>query len=155
MSAACTIRIYGAMERQKQMSVQQLSVFIENRCGTLLEVTEVLAKEKIDIRALSLTETPEYGILRLIVSDTSRAFAAMRAAGKTVSVNDVLCIEIPDDPGGLMNALCILNNNDIDVEYMYTFVGCGGTNANVAIRVADNDLAARLLADAGYRLVSD
>ena len=64
MSAACTIRIYGAMERQKQMSVQQLSVFIENRCGTLLEVTEVLAKEKIDIRALSLTETPEYGILR-------------------------------------------------------------------------------------------
>lgn len=137
------------------MSVQQLSVFIENRRGTLLEITEVLAKEKIDIRALSLTETPEYGILRLIVSDTARAFSAIRAAGKTVSVNDVLCIEIPDDPGGLMTALCILNNNDMDVEYMYTFVGCGESNANVAIRVADNKLAARLLEDAGYRLVSD
>lgn len=137
------------------MSVQQLSVFIENRRGTLLEITEVLANEKIDIRALSLTETPEYGILRLIVSDTSRAFAAIRAAGKAVSVNDVLCIEIPDDPGGLMHALCILNNNDIDVEYMYTFVGCGASNANVAIRVADNKLAARLLGEAGYTLISD
>lgn len=138
------------------MSVQQLSVFIENRRGTLLEITEVLAEKKIDIRALSLTETPEYGILRLIVSDTEHAYTAIRAAGKTVSVNDVLCIEIPDDPGGLMKALCVLNNNGIDVEYMYTFVGNGDDpRANVAIRVADNALAQKLLAEAGYSLISD
>ena len=137
------------------MSVKQLSVFIENRRGTLLEITEVLADQKIDIRALSLTETPEYGILRLIVSDTERAFTAIRSTGKTVSANDVLCIEIPDDPGGLMKALCVLNNNNINVVYMYTFVGCGDSRANVAIRVADNDRAASLLADAGYTLVSD
>ncbi len=137
------------------MSVQQLSVFIENRRGTLLEITEVLAAAKIDIRALSLTETEEYGILRLIVSDTENAYNAIRGAGKTVSINDVLCIEIPDDPGGLMTALCVLNNNDLDVEYMYTFVGCGaGSRANVAIRVADNALGARLLSEAGYTLIS-
>lgn len=115
----------------------------------------MLAAAKIDIRALSLTETEEYGILRLIVSDTENAYNAIRGAGKTVSINDVLCIEIPDDPGGLMTALCVLNNNDLDVEYMYTFVGCGaGSRANVAIRVADNALGARLLSEAGYTLIS-
>ena len=137
------------------MSVKQLSVFIENRRGTLFEVTEALAKAKIDIRALSLTETPEYGILRLIVNDTERAFEVIRSSGKTVSINRVLCIEIPDDPGGLMLALCILNNNDINIEYMYTFVGHDGMQANVAIRVADNELSGKLLSEAGYSLLSD
>ena len=137
------------------MSVKQLSVFIENRRGTLFEVTEALAKAKIDIRALSLTETPESGILRLIVNDTERAFEVIRSSGKTVSINRVLCIEIPDDHGGLMQALCILNNNDINIEYMYTFVGHDGMQANVAIRVADNELSGKLLSEAGYSLLSD
>ena len=142
-------------ERQVKMSVKQLSVFIENRRGTLLEVTEALAQAKIDIHALSLAETPEYGILRLIVSDTERAFEVIRSGGKTVSLNHVLCIEIPNDPGGLMNALCVLNNNNINVEYMYTFVGHGGLNAHVVIRVAESERAAKLLGDAGYSLFSD
>ncbi|MCQ2354154.1 MAG: ACT domain-containing protein [Clostridia bacterium] len=136
------------------MAVKQLSVFIENRRGMLVEVTEALASAKIDIRALALAETPDYGILRLIVSDTDKALEVIRATGRTVSVNNMLGVRISDRPGGLAEALKILTDNGIDVDYMYAFIAETGDQANVVLRVADTKKAERTLSDTGFDLIN-
>ena len=135
------------------MAVKQLSVFIENRRGMLVEVTETLAAAHIDIRALALAETPDYGILRLIVSDTDKALEAIRATGRTVSVNKMLGVKISDRPGGLAEALRVLTENGIDVDYMYAFIAESGNRANVVLRVADTQNAEEKLAAAGFELI--
>lgn len=136
------------------MAVKQLSVFIENRRGMLVEVTETLAAAHIDIRALALAETADYGILRLIVSDTDKALEAIRATGRTVSVNNMLGVKISDRPGGLAGALRVLTENGIDVDYMYAFIAETGNRANVVLRVADTKLAEERLAAAGFELIN-
>lgn len=135
------------------MAVKQLSVFIENRRGMLVEVTETLAAAHIDIRALALAETADYGILRLIVSDTDKALEAIRATGRTVSVNQMLGVKISDRPGGLAEALRVLTENGIDVDYMYAFIAESGSRANVVLRVADTKTAEEKLAAAGFELI--
>ena len=129
------------------MSVKQLSVFIENRPGTLVEVTETMAAAGIDIRALSLAETPDYGILRLIVSDAEKAFEVIKATGRTVSINRVPGIRVGDRPGGLSAALKVLTNAGFDVEYMYAFISEHAGCADVVLRVGDTAKAEALLAD--------
>jgi len=137
------------------MAFRQLSVFLENRPGTLLEVTETLKKANIDIRALSLAETPDYGILRLIVDDSYKAVDAIKETGRIVKINHVIGVQIDDRPGGLVEVLKALGENGYEVEYMYAFLSETAKKAEVAIRVDhDRDLAEKLLADKGFTLLN-
>ncbi|MBR0163840.1 MAG: acetolactate synthase [Lachnospiraceae bacterium] len=108
------------------MAIKQISVFLENKPGTLLEMTGVLAKENIDMRALSLSETKDFGIARFIADDVYKAASVLKEAGFINSLTPVVGVEIPDDVGGLDKVLRVLNEAKINVEYMYAFLG-GGT----------------------------
>ena len=101
------------------MAISQISVFVENRPGRLADITAVLAKSSIDIRALSVADTSDYGILRLIVNDPKSAVEALRSEGMTASATQVLGIIIPDEPGGLARAIKVLSDAQISVEYAY------------------------------------
>jgi hypothetical protein len=103
------------------MIIQQLSIFLENRSGRLTEVTETLQKKNINISALSIAETSEYGILRLIVSDPGAAVSYLKEEGFSVGLTDVLCLSMPNQPGALALALRLLSDAGLSVEYMYAF----------------------------------
>ena len=133
------------------MAISQISVFVENRPGRLADITAVLAKNSIDIRALSVADTSDYGILRLIVNDPKSAVEALRSEGLTASATQVLGIIIPDEPGGLARAIKVLSDAQISVEYAYAFITVG--NAYVIIRVEDNDKASEILKGAGIELI--
>lgn len=104
------------------MRVEQISVFLENRAGRLAEITRVLGEAGVNIRALSLADTSDFGILRLIVSDNDKAKAALKERGFTVGKTNVVAVEVEDKPGGLNRILELLSNQSINVEYMYAFV---------------------------------
>lgn len=137
------------------MAIRQLSVFLENRHGTLVEVTELLAQENIDIRAMSLADTQDFGILRLIVNDPEAAKAALAGIGFIASVNEVLAVAIDDNPGALSKVIHALAAADVNIEYMYAFLSNHKGNAYVVLRVADNEATAAVLSDAGIPLVSE
>lgn len=136
------------------MSVKQLSIFVENKPGQLAEITSVLAQNKIDIRAMSVADTQDFGILRLIVSDIEGAKAALSSASCVVSVNSVVAVAISDEPGALMRAVSVLSDNDINIEYMYAFITMSGKHAYVVLRVTDNERAEQLLCKNGIELVT-
>ena len=121
-------------------------------------MAETISAAGVDIRALSLAETPDYGILRLIVDDTYKALDAIKATGRTVSVNHMLGIRIDDSPGGLSGALRLLTDKGFDVEYMYAFLSEHGHRADVVLRVSgtsdDRAAAEALLAEGGYELIN-
>lgn len=135
------------------MSVKQISVFVENKKGGLYEVTSVLNNAGIDIRALSIADTTDYGILRLIVSDHEKALEALKADGIIASVTDVLGIEVSDTPGGFSEAVKVLSDADITIEYAYAFITRHEGAACVIIRVEDNAKAANILGKAGISLI--
>lgn len=123
------------------MFIQQLSVFIENRPGMLAEVTDALAKGKIDITALSLADTAEFGILRLIVDQPQQAQDTLRQAGFVVKMTDVLAVAMDDSPGGLAGVVHTVTDAEISIEYMYAFVSKREGKAVVVMRVSDLDRA--------------
>ncbi|RJQ83704.1 MAG: ACT domain-containing protein [Desulfobacteraceae bacterium] len=123
------------------MQVEQISVFLENKSGRLSEVTGILAESGINIRALSLADTSDFGVLRLIVDDKEKAVATLKNNGFTVGKTDVVAVEVEDRPGGLHAILEILKNNDINVEYMYAYVRHTAKNAVMVFRF-DNVAAA-------------
>lgn len=127
------------------MRVKQISVFIENRSGRLLEVTKVLSDNGINIRALSLADTSDYGILRLIVDKPAETLEVLKKANFTLSETDVIAVEVPDTPGGLANVLEYLTEVDINVEYMYAFVEKSTDNAALILRIEDIDKAVEAL----------
>jgi hypothetical protein len=127
------------------MKVEQISIFIENKSGRLAEVTAILDQAEINIRALSLADTSDFGILRLIVNDTEAALKTLRAHNFTVSKTEVVGVEVPDRPGGLSSILQILDRNDVNVEYMYAFVDHSGGNAVIIFRFDEIDEAIRAL----------
>lgn len=135
------------------MAISQISVFVENRPGRLADITSVLAKNSIDIRALSVADTSDYGILRLIVNDPESAVRVLKDEGMTASATQVLGIIIPDEPGGLARAIKVLSDAQISVEYAYAFITPSVGNAYVIIRVEDNDKAAEILKSAGIALI--
>ncbi|MGN0544935.1 MAG: ACT domain-containing protein [Acutalibacteraceae bacterium] len=135
------------------MAISQISVFVENRSGRLADITAVLAQNGIDIRALSVADTSDYGILRLIVNDPKSAVSVLKNAGMTASATQVLGIAIPDEPGGLARAIKVLSDADISVEYAYAFITPAVGNAYVIIRVEDNDKAAEILKAANIELI--
>ena len=131
------------------MIIKQISVFVENKSGRLAQITKVLADNHIDIRALSLADTTKFGILRFIVNEPERAEQALRDAGLTVSITDVIAVSVEDQPGGLSYPLSLLDEKGISVEYIYAFVGAPHDKAFVILRVEDNQLAAEVLKEHG------
>jgi len=137
------------------MFIKQLSVFVENKSGRLADITAILSKANIDIRALSIADTTDFGILRLVVDKPSEAERILKDASLTVSLTTVIAVCIPDKPGGLSKALRVLAEKDIDVEYMYAFISRDTERAYLIMRVRDNNIAASVLTANGFELLSE
>lgn len=135
------------------MPVKQISVFLENKSGRLAAVTRTLAAAQINIRALSIADTSDFGILRLIVDKPDRAFSALQEGGYTVSQTDVIAVEMPDRPGGLAGVLALLEQAQINVEYLYAFIGKGSNGALLIFRVEEIEEAQSQLNQAGFRVL--
>ncbi len=135
--------------------IKQLSVFLENKEGRLADVTRALAESGINIRALSIADTMDFGILRLIVSDPERAREVLAEAGFTVSVREVLAIGIPDTPGGLSSAMACLYAAGVVIEYMYAFVSQCQGRALVILKVSENEKALAALKAGNIEALGD
>ncbi len=136
------------------MSVKQISVFLENRPGCLYEMTKALAENNIDLRGLSLAETSDFGIVRLIVDDVLGTATVLKDAGFVSSLTDVLAVEVPNVPGGLNKVLEILNGAKINIEYMYAILGNKTSEtAYMIFRVNDNIKASSALNNAGVKIM--
>jgi len=135
------------------MKVEQISIFIENKSGRLAEITRVLGETGINIRALSLADTSDFGILRLIVNDVEKAKIVLKEKGFTVSKTEVIAVEVPDRPGGLSAILQVLDADRINVEYMYAFVERCGENAVIIFRFDETDKAITTLQNNGFTVL--
>jgi hypothetical protein len=135
------------------MKVEQISIFIENKSGRLAEITRILGDAGINIRALSLADTSDFGILRLIVDNVETAKAVLKEKGFTVSKTEVVAVEVPDRPGGLSSLLQTLDADQINVEYMYAFVERCGGNAVIIFRFDETDKAIGTLKDSGFTIL--
>lgn len=131
------------------MTVEQISVFIENKPGTLAELTGILGDAGIDLRALSLADTTDFGVLRLIVDNPGKALELLRGAGFAVSAIQVMAVPINDSPGGLAHVLRILADENISVEYSYAFITRKHGKAYVILRVENNELVRSILTEKG------
>ena len=136
------------------MNVQQISVFVENRAGGLAEITKLLADNGVDLRAMSIADTTDYGILRLIVDKPDTALAVLRDSGCLVSVTPVLAVVLPDVPGGLARILGLLSDNGVDLEYLYAFITRKTEHAYVVLRVKDNEATEKILQAGGIAVAS-
>ena len=135
------------------MTVSQLSIFVENKAGKLVEITEVLGRAGIDIRAMSIADTQDFGILRLIVSEKAKKF--LTENGNIVSITKVTAVAVDDKPGALTEVIKLLSDNGVNIEYMYAFITVSGKHACVVLRVEDNDKAIKLLSEHGIKLVCE
>ena len=127
------------------MIVKQVSAFLENKAGRLRELADVLAENGIDISALSLADTEEYGVLRMIVNDPEKAVSVLKASGVFCSVTDTLAVAIDDKPGGFAKALAIFTERGVDVKYMYACLSRSAEKALMIVSVDDPAAADRLL----------
>ena len=137
------------------MAIKQLTVFVQNSKGTIVSVTDILAKNDINIRALSIAETKDFGILRLIVNNNQKAIELLQENGYLIKAIDVIGVKIGDKPGELASALSVLDKADINVEYLYAFMARTEKHAYVVLRVEDNSLAENALVNAGFKLVTE
>lgn len=135
------------------MKVEQISIFLENKSGRLADVAGVLAEAGINIRALSLADTTDFGILRLIVDDNEKAKQVLKDHGFTVGKTEVIAVEVLDRPGGLAQILNVMKDNGINVEYMYAFVQKSGGNAIIIFRFDELEKAISVLQNAGIRIL--
>lgn len=135
------------------MSLKQVSVFLENKPGMMYEVTELLAENGIDMRALSLAETSDFGIVRIIVDDVYKTTTVLKDGGYIHNVTSVVGVAIPDEPGGLHKVLEALKEAEINVEYMYAFLGGQADHAYMIFRVQDNKAATAAIRAKGVRVV--
>ena len=137
------------------MYIKQLSVFVENKKGKIAEILSVLGENNIDICALSLSDTTDYGILRMIVDDCDRAFDVLSKHGEIVKLSDVIAIAVDNTPGGLAKALIALREEDIAIEYMYAFVGNSSLGAMVVLRTDEKSGALSALKRHGVCILKD
>ncbi len=135
------------------MKLEQISIFIENKSGRLAEVTEILALNGINLRALSLADTADFGIFRLIVNDPEKATQVLKDRGFTLGKTEVVAVEVPDRPGGLAGILRALQGKSINVEYMYAFVQKSEGNAVLIFRFDEIEKAVNTLQEAGIRVL--
>lgn len=136
------------------MQIQQLSIFVENKSGRLAEITETIGKANVDIRAISVADTSDFGILRLIVDKPKEAVEVLRAAGLTVSLTSVIAIGIDDQPGEFAKAMRVLADGNIGVEYMYAFISRDKGKAYVILRVQETETAVECLKNNGVTLLT-
>ena len=136
------------------MTIHQISVFLENRAGQLAEITGVLAQKGIDLRAINIAETSDYGVLRLIADNPQAAATTLLEQGFILSMNPVVAVSVPDQPGGLAKVLDVLAKENIDVEYMYSVFGQVNGLAHMVFRVADTDKLISVLKDNGLEPIS-
>ncbi len=136
------------------MSVKQISVFLENKKGRLAELTDTLEREAINMRALALADTADFGVLRIIVDDVERCLAVLKGAGFVAQVTEVIAIEVEDRPGGLHHILRVLDAAAINVEYLYAYVEKRKAAAVVICKVDDRGKAGDALKRAGIAAIS-
>ena len=137
------------------MSIKQLTVFVENKQGALVSITKLLSENNINLRALSIAETEDFGILRLIVNDEKAAQKILADADYLIKITDVVGVKIGDEPGKLSEALKVLDENKINMEYLYAFMARTEKHAYVVIRVENVAEAESALADAGFHLITE
>ncbi len=137
------------------MSLKQLTVFVENKQGAIVDITDALAKKHVDLRALSIADTKDFGILRLIVNDNELGIKTLQEHGYLVKNTEVVGVKIGDAPGKLSTALKVLDEEKINLEYLYAFMARTEKHAYVVLRVADNEKAEKALEAAGFHLITD
>ena len=137
------------------MALKQLTVFVENKQGAIVDITDALAKSEVDLRALSIADTKDFGILRLIVNDNDKAQKALNDHGYLIKTTEVVGVKIGDAPGKLSKALAVLDDAGINLEYLYAFLARTERHAYVVLRVADNASAEKALTDAGFHMITD
>ena len=127
------------------MTIPQISVFLENKAGQLADITSILSDNQINMRAINIAETADYGVLRLIVDDASKASSILLEQGFILTMTPVVGVAVPDTPGGLSKVLGVISRAEIDVEYMYSVFGQRDGQACMIFRVADSDALTKLL----------
>ena len=137
------------------MIIKQISIFVENKPGRLAEITEIIAKNDINIRALSVADTTHFGILRIIVDDPEMVQRVLKEAGLTVSITSVITAATNDRPGGLAAVLKLFAARDIQIEYMYAFIAKSENEAYVVMRIENEDEAVKLLKENGFTGMND
>ncbi|TKJ44719.1 amino acid-binding protein [Candidatus Aerophobetes bacterium Ae_b3b] len=136
------------------MAVRQISVFLENKIGRLAEITQILGNKEINIRALAIADTTEFGILRMIVDRPQKAYEALEERGFTVSQTEVVVVEVEDKPGGLAQVMAILGKEGINVEYLYAFVAPRGRGALVVLKIEEKKATVDLLQEKKVKILS-
>lgn len=136
------------------MRVEQIAVFLENKSGRLAEITSILADNGINIRALSVADTADFGILRLIVDQVEKAKTVLKQSGFTVGKTNVIAVEVPDRTGGLFSVLKVVEKAGLNVEYMYAFVNKSGENAVLIFRFDEMDKAIETLQESGFKILT-
>ena len=137
------------------MSLKQISVFLVNKHGTLKKMTSILAQNHVDLRAISLAETKEYGIARIIVDDTFNAVNILKEADFVTSINSVLAVEVSDEPGSLDKMLQTFADEDVNIDYMYSFIiGKEAKSAGMIFRISDVAIAEPKLAAKGLKILT-
>lgn len=137
------------------MSIHQISVFLENRAGQLAEITKLLAQEHVDIRAISIAETADYGLARMIVDDVHKASTILLESGAILSMTPVWAVEVPDRPAGLSELLAILAENNVDIEYMYSLFTHRNDTAYMVLRISNEAAFIKALEGTGIKVVSN
>ena len=136
------------------MHIHQISVFLENRTGQLAQITQLLADENIDIRALSIAETTDYGLARMIVNDSHKASSILLQHGDILSMTPVWAVEVPDKPGGLADLLAVLAEAHVDVEYMYSLFTHQEGKAYMVMRISDEPRFLSTLGDRRIKIMT-
>ena len=136
------------------MKIRQLTVFVENKVGYLSEITELFAKNNIDMKALSIADTKDFGILRLIVDNPEFALNVLKAHGMLGTITEVIGVEIPNNAGELSKALSVLAEKGVNVEYLYAFLSGTVGSAYVVIKATDNAAAETVLKNAGFKEIT-
>ena len=137
------------------MSLKQLTIFVENKQGSLVDITDTLAANNVNLRALSIADTQDFGLLRLIVNDNDTALSALSDKGYVLKVTEVVGVKIGDAPGKLSKALSVLADAGVNVEYLYAFMARTEKHAYVVLRPTDNAAAETALEAAGFHMITD
>ena len=137
------------------MSLKQLTIFVENKQGSLVDITDTLAQNNVNLRALSIADTQDFGLLRLIVNDNDTALSALSDKGYVLKVTEVVGVKIGDAPGKLSKALSVLAEAGVNVEYLYAFMARTEKHAYVVLRPTDNAAAETALEVAGFHMITD
>ncbi len=136
------------------MYVKQISVFMENRPGRLAEITKILSENSVDIRAINIADTTDFGILRMIVDDEEKAEKVLRGNNMTANISDVIAISISDSVGAFSNVIELLKDKNISIEYIYSFIGEKSSKAVIVLKKSDLDLSINVLRENGVNVLS-